>query len=283
MKKTFGVIGGDLRQAYLAGLLAEDGQTVTTCGLSQWDGTREAPLPETAAAEVILLPLPLCREEGCLNSADESVSTGELFRLFSPEQVLLAGQIRPAQRREAEALGLSPEDYFLREELQVANAVPTAEGAVQIAMEQMPVTLCGTECLVLGYGRIGRLLAHRLSGLEARVTVAARKHSDLAWARAFGLTALQSADLTGHLGRFQAVFNTVPSLILDRGLLNELPKTCLCIDVASQQGLDFAAAEELGIQAVWARSLPGRMSPRTAAAAIRDTVYHILEERGESV
>ena len=31
---------------------------------------------------------------------------------------------------------------------------------------------------------------------------------------------------------------------------------------------------------LWARSLPGRLAPVTAAEAIRDTLYHILEERG---
>lgn len=44
--------------------------------------------------------------------------------------------------------GIKTVDYFEREELNVLNAVPTAEGAVQIAMEEMASTIIwskGTE------------------------------------------------------------------------------------------------------------------------------------------
>lgn len=163
------------------------------------------------------------------------------------------------------------------------KAVPTAEGALQVAMEHLPVTLRGAECLVLGYGRIGKLLAHRLQGLGARVTVAARKYADLAWAEAYGCRALPISGLSGTLGRMQVIFNTVPSLILDRGLLSEAAPSCLCVELASRPGIDLEAAEELGLTAIWARGLPGKTAPVTAAAAIRDTLYHILEERGEPV
>lgn len=163
------------------------------------------------------------------------------------------------------------------------KAVPTAEGALQVAMEHLPVTLRGAKCLVLGYGRIGKLLSHRLQGLGAHVTVAARKYADLAWAEAYGLRALPIGRLSGALGGMQVIFNTVPSPILDRGLLAEVAPSCLCVELASRPGIDLAAAEELGLTAVWARGLPGKTAPVTAAAAIRDTLYHILEERGEPV
>lgn len=42
----------------------------------------------------------------------------------------------------------------------VANAVPTAEGAVQVAMEELPFTLHSARVLILGFGRVGKLTAH---------------------------------------------------------------------------------------------------------------------------
>lgn len=51
----------------------------------------------------------------------------------------------------------------------IMNAVPTAEGAIQIAMEQTDVTLHGLPVLVIGHGRIGSLLARRLAALGAKV------------------------------------------------------------------------------------------------------------------
>lgn len=281
MNKTFGVIGGDRRQAELARLLTEDGHTVWTYGLQTGRPAGADSLERAAAADTVILPLPLCRGEGVLNCEEAPLPTGELFRKFRSSQLLLAGQIKPAQRREAELCGLTLEDYFLREELTVANAAATAEAAIQVAMEHLNRTLLGLDCLVVGFGRIGRLLSYRLHGLGAKVTATARKPGDLAWIRAYGWRALETGGLDGALCSFGAVFNTVPSAVLNRPLLEQLPEDCLCVELASVQGIDLAAAEELGLPNVWARSLPGRLVPRTAAAVIRDAVYYILEERGD--
>ena len=282
MKETFGVIGGDRRQAELARLLAADGHTVCTYGLGGWKPGGEGTLDHAAEAGTVILPLPLCKGDGVLNCEEGPVPTSDLFRRLRPGQRILAGQVKPQQRREAEDCGLILEDYFLREELTVANAAATAEAAVQVAMDKLDRTLLGMDCLVLGFGRIGKLLCNRLHGLGVRVTAAARRPSDLAWIRAYGWRALDTYNLDGKLSDFGVVFNTIPSLVLEGPLLAQLPQECLCVDLASVQGIDLAAAERLGLPNVWARSLPGRLVPRTAAAVIRDAVYCILmEERGD--
>lgn len=278
MKETFGLIGGDRRQAELAKLLTADGNTVFTYGLDRWKPAGESSLERAAEAPVVILPLPLCRGEGVLNCEDVPMPTMELFRRLRPEQRVLAGQVKPPQRREAEDCGLTVEDYFLREELTVANAAATAECAVQVAMERLDRTLLNMDCLVIGFGRIGKLLSNRLHGLGARVTATARKPEDLAWIRAYGWQTLETGRLDGHLHPFGVVFNTVPAQVLDAPLLAQLPPDCLCVDLASQPGIDLTAAETLGVSGVWARSLPGRLAPGTAAAVIRDAVYHILME-----
>lgn len=280
MKRCFGVLGGDLRQAELARLLRDDGQEVHTWGLSRED-PGETELTEALSAEMILLPLPLCWDDGVLNCQGRTILTRELFRQMTPSQLVLAGQVKEHERQEAETAGISLLDYFKREELTVANAIPTAEGAIQIAMAELPVTLCGAEVLVLGYGRIGKLLAHRFHELGARVTVAARKWEQRAWAKAFGCDTVGIGELSDNLGRYCLVVNTVPAVLMRKAQLCHLSKDCLYIDVASQPGLDQTAASELGLRTIWARGLPGKCAPVSAAAAIRDTIYHILEERGE--
>lgn len=283
MNKVFGVIGGDRRQAELARLLAADGNTVRTYGLDRWKPGGEGTLDRAVSADTVILPLPLCKGEGVLNCEEGAVPTIDLFRRLRPGQAILAGQVKPQQHQEAAACGLALEDYFLREELTVDNAAATAEAAIQVAMEQLDRTLLGMPCLVLGFGRIGKLLSHRLHGLGAQVTAAARKPEDLAWIRAFGWRSLETGALDGKLEPFGAVFNTIPSLVLDAPLLAQLPRDCLCVELASIPGIDLAEAEKLGLPHIWARSLPGRMVPRTAAAVIRDAVYYILEERGAPV
>ena len=278
MKKTFGVIGGDRRQAELARLIAQDGTPVLTYGLECWKPVGATTLAQAVTTDVVILPLPLCKGEGVLNCEEDPVPTLELFRRLRPGQRILAGKVKPQQYQEASACGLTLEDYFLREELTVANAAATAEAVIQVAMENLDRTLLGMDCLVLGFGRIGKLLSYRLHGFGAHVTASARKPKDLAWIRAYGWNAVETGALDGKLGTFGLVFNTIPSRVLDEGLLSQLPKECLCIDLASQQGIDAPAAERLGLSHIWARSLPGRLVPSTAAAVIRDAINYILLE-----
>jgi len=275
MNKTFGVIGGDQRQAELSRLLSVDGYVVRTYGLDRWKGVGADTLEHAASADIVILPLPLCKGDGVLNCEEGAVPTADLFRRLCPGQRIFAGRVAPQQKKEAEILGLTVEDYFLREELAVANAAITAEGAVQTAMEHLDRTLLGLDCLVLGFGRIGKLLSCRLHSLGARVTATARKPGDLAWIRAYGYQALETGGLNGHLSAFGVVFNTVPSLVLTKPLTDQLAKDCLLIDLASVRGIE---AGPDGPEVLWARSLPGRLAPQSAAAAIRDAVYYILSE-----
>lgn len=282
MRLKFGVIGGDQRQVELVRLLREDGYETVASGLGFWM-EEETPLEKTAAADAVILPLPLCREAGYLNCRGERLPVGEVFDLLRPEQLILAGQVKPEQRQQAERLGLRLVDYFCREELTVANAAATAEAAIQTAMEQLDRTLLGTSCLILGFGRIGKLLACRLRGLGVRVTAAARSPEAKAWIRAYGYHARDIHDLTGDMNEYQIVFNTVPTQVMGENEIARLRADCLCIDLASVPGIDQQVLDRLGRPYVWARFLPGRMVPKTAAEIIRDTTYNILKEWGGAV
>ncbi len=281
MNKTFGVVGGDRRQAELGRLLAGDGHSVRTYGLDRWKPVGADTLDRAASADVVILPLPLCRGDGVLNCEEGAVPTADLFRRLRPQQRILAGQVRPQQRQEAEALGLTVEDYFLREELAVANAVPTAEGAVQLAMEHLPITIHGSRVLIIGYGRVGRLTAQRFQALGARVSVAARKYEQLAWAQAMGFGGEHLSNLKGWLCGYDLIVNTVPVQVLGREELEDVKPDCLILDLASKPGgVDLGAAGDLGLTVVWALALPGKVAPVTAGAAIRDTIYNMLREIG---
>ena len=153
-----------------------------------------------------------------------------------------------------------------------------------MAMESTDRTLHGSRCLVTGCGRIGRLLAQRLQGLGAQVSISARRYGDLAWAAVWGYERLHTGHLSGRLGKFDLIFNTVPALIFDPGLLRQVREDCFLLDLASAPGgVDLDAARRLNRIVKSAPGLPGKTAPRTAAAAIRDSIYHILEERGEPI
>jgi len=274
-----------MRQVCLAELLLEDGWDVTTWGLEQGDSPNQAPLNQALEAELLILPLPVCRA-GKLNLplTDTELGAEQLWPRLRYNQLLLGGMTGELSARLMADFGLTLVDYYSREELQVANAVPTVEGAIQLAMESTDRTIHASRCLVIGYGRIGTLLAERLLALGAEVTVSARRYADLAWIDARGFHSLRTGSLSGELGRFDLIFNTVPALVLDTGRLQETAETCVVIDLASAPGgVDLEAAKRLGRKAVSAPGLPGKVAPRSAAAAIRDSIYHILEERGEPI
>ena len=54
-------------------------------------------------------------------------------------------------------------DLLKREELAVLNTISTAEGTIQIAMEETMRTIHGSSVLVMGFGRIGKILCKMLA------------------------------------------------------------------------------------------------------------------------
>lgn len=281
---NFWVIGGDPRQVALARALREDGHTVHTYALEQgverelWADS----LSGLEMADCVILPLPAADGED-LNAplSDRQVSIASVLDALHPGQLLCAGRVSPSLRQEAERRNLRLVDYFAREELAVANAVPTSEGAIQIAMEELPITLHGARVLVIGAGRLGKVLIQQLRGLGANVSLAARKFSDLAWAQVWGCGAERSDQLAGWLCGYDLIVNTVPATVLGREELGDVKPGCLVIDLASKPGgVDFSAASELGVKVIWALSLPGKTAPVTAGRAIKTAIYNILTELG---
>ncbi len=280
----FAVIGGDMRQARLAEMLACDGHRVAAalmgdavhkpCVVCDWRESEDM-------ARYIILPLPASSGDGALNCpmVEERVEIRDIIERVRPDQTVLAGRIDAATRHMAETEGIRLIDYFEREELAVTNAAATVEGAIQILMEELPVTLLGSRILVIGFGRIGKLLSLRLRALGADVTVSARNFSDFAWIDALGLRHIDTRKLAGMLRGYGAIVNTVPSRILGEELLRQIDSECLCLDLASKPGgIDFSAASNQGLRAVWALSLPGKVAPITSGMAIKNAIYNIISE-----
>lgn len=283
---TFAIVGGDMRQIQLSALLEADGHRVSTFALDQAKPRDIRPAASLEAAVTgaacVILPLPLSKDGRALNTplSDTALTMNALFSALRPEQIICGGLISQDIHHQAKAHNLRLLDYYTREELIIAGAVATAEGAIQIAMEQTAATLLHSRCLVIGFGRIGKLLAHRLHALGARVTVSARKWADLAWIAAWGYEGIHRDALETVLPACNLVFNTVPHLILGPDQLARLDKGTLCIDLSSSPGgIDFGAASSLGIQTIWARGLPGKAAPLSTAAALRDTIYNMLGEQ----
>lgn len=278
--RTFWVVGGDRRQVQLARLLALDGHTVSTYALEQ-EMPSNSDLTGIEGADCVIFPLPVCSAPGVLNAplSEEHHPLSPILDLLLPKQLLCGGRIDPDTRSRFARLGLTVHDYFAREELTVANAIPTAEGAVQIAMEELPITIHGARVAVIGFGRVGKVTAQRFAALGATVTVVARSREQLAWAQVAGMISRHMNQLPQLLSDMNLVINTVPAPVLGPKELTALHPEALIIDLASAPGgVDMAAAAHAGVPVIHALALPGKVAPVTAGTYLRDTVYHILQE-----
>jgi dipicolinate synthase subunit A len=286
--RKYTVVGGDLRNVKLAEAISADGSQVNIFGFGK--AGFETVLVENKDlqdaiddSEIVIGPLPCSNDNETLNAPfhPEKILMSEVFRTMKKNQLFIAGRISDKVAHLAKACNVYAIDILEREEMAVLNAIPTAEGAIQIAMEELPITLNGNKALVLGYGRIGKILSKMLLGLGAEVYVEARKYSDIAWIKANGLRPIYINELSQYLDRMDVIFNTIPSKILEADMLERLGPNCLVIDLASKPGgVDFDRAKNLGIKVIWALSLPGKVAPVTAANFIKQTIYNIIEELG---
>ncbi len=165
------------------------------------------------------------------------------------------------------------------DQLAILNAIPTAEAAISLAIENSMKTLYQNNSFVLGLGRVGLTLARRLHNLGSRTYGVARKYRDLARAEEIGLFAVHFKNLFNKIEQADFIFNTVPAIVLDKKMLKQLSSDAVIIDLASVPGgTDFQAAKELGIKAKLALGLPGKTAPESAGKIIAEIIPRFIVE-----
>ena len=289
MSTNFAVIGGDLRIIKLVKMLASDGNTVYTYGLEKAEELKSQTniifseklskaIPENV--EVVIGPIPFSSNGININApfSEKEISIRELMHYLNAK-ILIAGSISPDIYDMANDEYIEIIDIMKREELAVLNTISTAEGTIEIAIANTNKIIHGSNTLILGFGRIGKVLARKMAGLSARVTCAARKDEDLAWIKAYGHRATNINFLGENLSEFDIIINTVPHLILTQERMQYVKSDCLLIDLASNPGgIDKKSAKDRNLKLVWALALPGKVAPVTTAEFIKDTIYNILKE-----
>lgn len=286
-KKRYGVLGGDLRSVKLAELIKGEGSHVSMYGFEK--SGFDINLEQTESidnfienTDIIIGSLPCSYDNETFNAPYHSgkIYIKEVFEKIKKEQLFIAGKLSREIVNLADSNSVKFFDLLKREEMAVLNAIPTAEGAIQVAMEEMPVTIHGSRSFVLGFGRVGKTLAKMLDGIGAETYVAARKYSDFAWIKSYGYNIVPLNELCEHIKNADIIFNTIPHLILDKEMLKRVRTDCLIIDLASKPGgVDFEKAKEYGIKTKWALSLPGKVAPLTAAGILKDTINNIVNEQ----
>ena len=278
---TFLILGGDNRSLYLGEYLENQGFKVCYYAFNHtecYNSLEEA----MNSSDVIVLPLPFTKDRLTLNTPlfDDKVVISDIVALLSNKKMVFGGQLPKSFCEELESRDCPYCDYFLLDELAIYNAVPTAEGVVQVLIEELPITIHGMKCGVLGYGRVGKVLANTLSSLGAKVTVFARKQSAFAEIYASSLEYKHFDVLATENNDFDVVINTVPVKVLGDAQLSKLNSDCILVEVASAPfGIDFQSAKEKAFKVIKAGSLPGKVAPKTAGEIIGRSILPMIRRQ----
>lgn len=262
MKKYF-VLGNDSRSVELRKIYEKEGllsEKIETC-------------------DVLIAPVPFSRDGVYVNGMD--MKCEEVLNILSDGNIsLYTGAIYPNIREILDSMSVVYYDLLESKSFTMLNAIPTAEGAIQKAMELTNYTLHGSNVLVLGYGNIGSILSKMLKGIGANVFCSARKQKDIAIIEAMGYNSIETCNIDSIINNMDIVFNTIPVNILDEQKMKLLRQDSLYIELASKPyGMDFEIAKKYDINVCLAPGLPSIVAPYTAAMYIKREIDRIENQK----
>lgn len=285
----FGIFGGDLRQVYLAETLLQKGYKVAVYGLAKTVAHDNCSPVLTLHdlfenSTTLIGPIPMTRDQITITAknAASDLTVAHVAYLLKNHHILIGGNLPTPLLELCNAKNIRYYDLMKDEKIAIKNAIATAEGTIMEAIASSDCNLHDSNCLVLGYGRCGKVLAQKLKGLDARVTVAARNPQALAYAEAAGHGAVLLQNIKCILPSFSYIFNTIPALILDRDSLELVDPQVTIIDIASAPGgVDFDYAKNNGINAKLCLGLPGKIAAKTSAHILATEILIYLKERSD--
>ncbi len=279
------VIGGDDRELILTAELVRMGATVAVAGFPKEMVGHGAYVVNTVMeackdAEVVIMPLPGTNAERIVRAVyAENVLelTPEAISSLSDNALVIIGSARQFLKEWARMYNFTLLEVGEIDELAILNSIPSAEGALQIAMEETRITIHGSQTCIIGFGRVAITLARLLKAMGSDVTIVARNRGQLARAHEMGCRKAEYSDLKQMMNHMDIVFNTVPSMVLTRDILKHARQETVVIDLASQPGgTDFEAANIFGIKAILAPGLPGKVAPVSAGKILAEVIPGLI-------
>lgn len=270
------LIGGDLRMKYLCEMLKKRGYLVRCYGVIEMEENESLSLEETLRnSKIVVTGIPFSDGSRLFSKIRKTDATVKhLYEAMHADQTLFGGCFSKKENFLYQKKGIRCIDFMKDETLAIHNAIATAEGAIAEAMVRKKTNLHGSECLILGYGRCGKVIANKLKGLNAKVTVCDKKEEAIAYAKAFGLAYVWTQELEQKIYRYSYIFNTIPEDIIGRKLADRMRKDVLIFDIASKSNqIETWAKERLGKNYFSCRGLPGKYAPIDSAKGLMDVIF----------
>ncbi len=274
------IIGGDKRQKYLESYLAENGYSVDSYGLFDWDDETERLKAIVQSNSMVVLPLPATRNDKTINMpfSKKEISIDRVASMLGKDNMVFGGIIKGSLLLKLQENGVPFVDYYDTAFIE-KNAVLTSFGTLKIILEHMDFALPMGNFAVIGYGRVAKEVAHLLTSLSCSVTVFARNPSQREDAEIKGCKAEKLYNLSQKANEFHMIINTVPYEVIHEETLKNMSSRAKIIELASAPyGVNFDKARKYGIDTVKALGLPGKYTPKTAGEIIGKRIVEYLQE-----
>ncbi|ROR22336.1 dipicolinate synthase subunit A [Mobilisporobacter senegalensis] len=286
---TILIIGGDLRQIYMANILISKGLNVVVYGLDHPTldvNCKKAKSLKDAInmGDIIIGPIPVTRDKTHIYGKEEKkdLKLSTLSEELHSGQFFIGGNIPASLVQICNEKEILYYDLMKDEQITILNSIATAEGTIFEAIKHSTINLHGSKCLILGYGRCATVLAKKLSGLDVDITICARRPENLASAKSFGYEGILLSHLKEYISDFDYIINTIPSVVLSKELLELLSQETTIIDIASAPGgVDYDYAKENNLNAHLCLGLPGKVAPKTSANILVDAIFKIIKKGSE--
>lgn len=266
MSMNFCMIGGDLRSFFLAKILSKEKHEVTLYGFDKLENFKECERYDEMIrnSDNIVLPIPFSKDNQYVNMpfSNKDIAIRELF-YYLENKTIFVGNIHQELKEELHRKHNQVIDFMEKEEFAILNAIPTAEATIEIILKNTKKILQNSNCLIMGFGRIGKVLAYKLKGLSAKVTCMVTSEVEKAWAVAYGYETTRIENLQNNCTKFKQydiIINTIPKVIF-REELKGVKKETLIIDLASKPyGIDRNLVEQEKLNFIEALGLPRKIS-----------------------
>lgn len=281
-KYDFSFVGGDMRQVYMVNELLAIGYSVTSYGLENpildnrciaASSLKEAVI----SGKTIITPIPISKDGIHIQSSSSmDIKLDEFLNLLTLSHQVFGGCFLPSMTSYLMEKGISYEDFMEVEEIILYNSIATAEGTIAKAIISSTINLHDSHALILGFGRCARTLAHKLRSLCKEVDISARSRVQSAAAYTSSFGTIPFDKLEENISKYDFIFNTIPSLVMTKEILDRTKEQVVIIDIASAPGgVDFSYAKEIGRYAELYLGIPGKISPKSSATFLN---HYLLEQ-----
>ena len=273
-------IGGDLRQKYACEYLNYNNIYSEFYDNFKLDNSMIKTIENFS---IIALPLPVLMDDRHLNmSGENQIELLNILKLCK-NCMVFGGKIPKWAVEYLKNNNVPYYDYYELESFQIQNALLSAEGAIYYVKDKLDRSIAGLKIAILGFGRIAKILAYLLHSQGAKISIYARKESDIAWCKLIGLNPVK-IDFSGDKSNiklyendYDIIYNTIPAKIMDENFSMNLTQDTIIVDLASYPfGIDDLLVKKYKLKYYRELGIPGRYAPRNAGEIIGQTILNTI-------